>query len=745
MAGSIEAGRAHVLLTLRDLVKTGLARSQRTLNQFATRAAQVGAAAVGAATAAAGPAALGVRAFAGFDDKMRAVAAVTQATRVEMEKMTATAKRLGATTSFTAAEVADAMTNLGRLGFNPREINAAIGGVLDLSRATGTDLAQSTQIAGDIMRSFRIGTEQTGRVMDVLTATANGSSQTLVDVFESMKLLGPITAEAGDSFESTAAAIAMLANNGIKGSLAGNALARAYKNLAGERFQEKLLELSGVAATDAAGNLRPMAEILRDVGAAAASMPEAERLNLFEQIFGRGSIAAATLGNASANLDAFTSKLENSAGVAANTAATMEAGLGGSFRILSSSIEAVSLAIGEALGGALQSLADQASTALATLAEWIGANYDLVIIAGAVAAALGSTGVALIGVATIAKVASIAVGAITTIWGVLTGIVTTGSAVMTAAVSLLTGAFTLLLTPVGLLQIGLFAIGAAIVAMSGVWTSAVSSFGEHAGEMQRVAVDAFGSIREAIQAGDFATAARIAWVALKIEFLRGRDVVLTVWDTFVGALQNTWTNVVATLAGAFIRLYAFFANRIQAVIDRVNEIRTAVGLWEFEINVGIDEKGALEALEQSRDAEVDQRLQRSAQRASERDRDIGAAESELAALRKQAAESAQVAAARAAAQAQPNPFAEQERMEAEEQARLAAQRLEAAQQAAAQARAAQKQNQTGIVGSVGTFNAQAAGRINSQAITYAQRTANGIDELNENMETLIDEVALSFD
>jgi len=77
-------------------------------------------------------------------------------------------------------------------------------------------------------------------------------------VGQAMKYVAPLAMEAGESLEDTAAAIGVIANNGIKGSQAGTVLARAYKNLATDKAQDKLKKL-GIEAVDQAegGSPRP--------------------------------------------------------------------------------------------------------------------------------------------------------------------------------------------------------------------------------------------------------------------------------------------------------------------------------------------------------------------------------------------------------------------------------------------------------------------------------------------------------
>jgi TP901 family phage tail tape measure protein len=62
-----------------------------------------------------------MKVFSSFDDQMRTVQAVTGATGAEFDKLTEKAKLLGRATSFTTAQVASGMVELGRAGFAPDE------------------------------------------------------------------------------------------------------------------------------------------------------------------------------------------------------------------------------------------------------------------------------------------------------------------------------------------------------------------------------------------------------------------------------------------------------------------------------------------------------------------------------------------------------------------------------------------------------------------------------------------------
>ena len=124
-----------------------------------------------------------------------------------------------------------------------------------------------------------------GRVCDVLTATANNSSQTLEDLGEAFKFVAPIAKDAGTSIEDAAKIVGTLANFGIKGSLAGTAFKNIQLKMTDPDVQKRYKEL-GIDVVDADdGSLRNMADVLRELGAATASMPNAEKLATYKDLF----------------------------------------------------------------------------------------------------------------------------------------------------------------------------------------------------------------------------------------------------------------------------------------------------------------------------------------------------------------------------------------------------------------------------------------------------------------------------
>lgn len=187
--------------------------------------------------------------FSPFQDleyRMAMVKAVSNATNEEFEALKQNARDLGASTEYTATEVAGLQLAYARMGFVPDQIRQITGATLDLATATGEDLARSADVVGTTLRGFNLEAGQAQRVVDVMTKSFNSSSLQLGYFYDAMKYVGPIATAANVSLEETTAMLGVLADRGIRGSQAGTALRRIFTEIAkeGGSVTERLAQLS---------------------------------------------------------------------------------------------------------------------------------------------------------------------------------------------------------------------------------------------------------------------------------------------------------------------------------------------------------------------------------------------------------------------------------------------------------------------------------------------------------------------
>ena len=153
-----------------------------------------------------------------FEQAQANLKAITKGTDDEMKKMAASAKRLGASTIFTAKQVSQLQVEFAKLGFSTQEILNATEATLDLAAATGVDLAEAAVVAGNTVRSFGLDTLETQRVVDVMAKSFSSSALDMSKFQEAMKLVAPAARATGRSIEETTALLGVMADNGISGS-----------------------------------------------------------------------------------------------------------------------------------------------------------------------------------------------------------------------------------------------------------------------------------------------------------------------------------------------------------------------------------------------------------------------------------------------------------------------------------------------------------------------------------------------
>ena len=525
----VKAGGAYVELTTRSSqFLKGLEAAQKRLKSFGASTRLLGTKLTGLGVAAATPVAGSLAVYTSFDDAIRAAGAAANATGETFESLRNTAKHLGATTSFSATEVASLMTELGRAGFSPKQIEEMTLAVMNLARATGTDATLSSGIMAATIRQFSMEASDAVRVADGLTAAANKSFNSVESLGEALSYAGPVASDANMSLEETLAILGTLGNLGIQGSEAGTALRRLLTLSAAE--SEKFMKVFGVATKDAQGNARNLVDVLGEVSAATANMGTGDRAEAFNEVFGLlGITSASAIGKTVTDTRQLLAELQNSGGIAAKTAADMEAGIGGAFRILKSSVEGVAIAIGEALDTSVSSMMKSISRALSGLTEWIGKNKEIVKKVALIVAGVVGVGAAFIGIGSAAGVAGFAVG----------GLASMLSLVGTA-IGVLVTMIGALFTPIGLVVAAVAALGAYFIYSSGIAGQAIEYLKGVFETLKADTIKAFGAIANALAAGDITAAANVLWSYLKLQWIKGTTYLKGVWTDFTNYISDVW-------------------------------------------------------------------------------------------------------------------------------------------------------------------------------------------------------------
>jgi TP901 family phage tail tape measure protein len=532
-----------------------------TINSIGARMTAMGA----AATA---PFALAARQSAAFQDTMSAVGAVTDATGADFQALKDKAMALGASTSFTAQQVAEGMQALGQGGFTVQETLGAIDGTLLLARAGMLDLGAATEITVATLRSFKMPAQEAGKVADILAMAANSSNATVQGLGEALSTIGGIASTAGASLTEVTAAIGLLADRGMQGSEAGTALRRVLIGLAQE---QKALRNMGVEVKDPkTGKLKPLKVILAELKTAMAGMDDTDRIAKLSKIFDVfGANAVLQLMNAGDSLETLDQKLQNSGGSAARVATQMDDNLGGSMRMLSSAIESVALAVGEALTPALRSIMDYMSQLAAGIAEAVARNQGFIVAIAGSAAAVTAAGTAFLGLGTTLQVGAFALGGFTKTLGLVIAPVS----MLVGTASGITSSFARVVGAVASITTPLITASGAMVAFAARSVAAAANYIASLVAMTAATLTNMAIVGASwIGAGIAATGAFLAHIKALITYYTGQLAFMTaITITRLGQTAAAWAS--QAIAG----MAAWLGATVVAVAGYLGQLALAVG------------------------------------------------------------------------------------------------------------------------------------------------------------------------
>ena len=229
-----------------------------------------------------------VKAGAGFDSSMSKVKAVAYTTMDDIDGLEEAAQNLGVDfvdtgdnietsfntirnaaikmgndTKFTAQESADALYYMGLAGWNSAEMLNGLQGILDLSAASGIDLAQTSDIVTDALTAFGKEASYATDFANALAA-ASANSNTNVDLLgESFRYVAPVAGSYGYSIQDVTLALGLMASAGVKGTQAGTGLRQALKQLTDPTDENlALMEKYGITLKDSEGNMLSLRDVM---------------------------------------------------------------------------------------------------------------------------------------------------------------------------------------------------------------------------------------------------------------------------------------------------------------------------------------------------------------------------------------------------------------------------------------------------------------------------------------------------
>lgn len=442
-----------------------------------------------------------------FEVGMSKVQALTRLDKnsEEYKALREQARQLGATTAFTANEVAQGQSFYAMAGFKPEQIQNAMKGTLSMSLAGDIDLATTADIGSNILTGFKLNSDEMNRVSDTLVATFTRSNTNLNMLGDTMKYVAPVASGLGVDLETAAVAAGKLGDAGIQGSMAGTSLRSILGRLAEPPKQAAdALEELNIKTRDARGNLRGLPEILADLDKKTKKMGTAQRAGYFKHIAGEEAFSALSVLTdqaGSGELQKMIAEVKAAKGEAQKVADTMTNNLDGDLKNLTSAWEDVGIQIFGGVDSPLRDIAKSITDIISKVGDWAKRNPELAN--------------------TLTKIA-LALGVILAVGGAIV--------LMLAA----------MLGPVAMLKLSLSVLG----------IKGAGAFGLLAKGLKAVGLALFGIGKALLTNPLFLAAAAIAAIAYAI---------YKNWDTIVAFFKKVWTEVVRIFSSAWDSISAYFS------------------------------------------------------------------------------------------------------------------------------------------------------------------------------------------
>jgi TP901 family phage tail tape measure protein len=243
-------------------------------------------------------------AAAGFEKQLSAIESVSGASGSEMEELSALIMKLGESSVYSANEVGIAAEELIKAGVSLEDImGGALAGSLDLASAGSLALGDAAEIASTALNAFKSDGLEVSDAANILAGAANASATSVGEMKFGLSAVSAVASGAGMTFKDTATALAVFAQNGLKGSDAGTSLKTMLMNLSPSTKEATAVfkELGIITKDgsnqfyDAQGNLKSLADVTDILRDSLIKLNPKERGEALKTMFGADAVRSGTI------------------------------------------------------------------------------------------------------------------------------------------------------------------------------------------------------------------------------------------------------------------------------------------------------------------------------------------------------------------------------------------------------------------------------------------------------------------
>ena len=378
-------------------------------NAGKTMTATVTAPLVGLGTAA-------VKTAADFDKSMSNVSALSGITGDSLAELRDKAIEMGANTSKSAKDAADAMGYMALAGWDNKQMLEGIEPILRLSEAANMDLATASDLVTDSMGGLKLTTADLPQYLDQVVKAQNSSNQSAEQLMSAFINCGASATQLGIPVNEAAAALGIFASNGLKGEAAGTTLnSMLIRMTAQSNVAKKAWEEAGVEIFDSQGKFRGLTTVLNETRVALADMTEEQQQYFLKQTVGADNVNMflQLLNSTGGAYEELAATIADSSGTMMNTVQTQQDNFYGRVVALQSKISTLAIQIGELLMPYAEKLVECIGNLVTKFSNLDEGTQQFIVKAAMVAAAIGPVLLILGQVISIAGSVTSAIGFVT--------------------------------------------------------------------------------------------------------------------------------------------------------------------------------------------------------------------------------------------------------------------------------------------------------------------------------------------
>lgn len=313
------------------LATVGIAAATKAIGEFIASSVQIGIA---------------------YESQLSKVQAICGGTAEDMQLLSDKAKEVGKNTVLSSTEAAQALEYMALAGYSTQEMIESLDSVVNLSIASGLDLAKSSDLITDFLTAFNMEVSEATDLADIMAQTSRKTNTSVEQLGEAYKYCAATCGSLNINAVEASSVLGLMANSSIKGSSAGSALNNTLVNLVKPtKKMQECMEDYNISVTNQDGSMKSLRQITDNLRTSLGGLTEAERASAVATLAGKEHMKA-IIPIITATDEAYNKcfqDISNYAGASEEMAKTMSNNIEGLLKGINSKWESMKISTFEAL------------------------------------------------------------------------------------------------------------------------------------------------------------------------------------------------------------------------------------------------------------------------------------------------------------------------------------------------------------------------------------------------------------